>query len=208
MPQVRLNSLSKNSVDASNQTFVSSLFRRPRRGPEGTADYDSENEDSQRSGNHWRVAVNEQKTENTHGAMELNLSQIDLEAAKEFLAANDPSVQQPFKSATWQRMRTLLSRLIKPEHPRLWEAANRETELGSHEFRRAQMAKIDLEGGTDKDARVRGLGANPLMLHQNYKDPKYQSHRRTQDVLANMTLLEKGGPSSSAAGKFKLELET
>ena len=71
------------------------------------------------------------------GAMELNLSRRVLKIVKDFAwvlgRTNDPKFQ-PFKSASWPRMRTLLGRIIEPDEPRLWDAANRPTQLGSHEF--------------------------------------------------------------------------
>jgi hypothetical protein len=141
----------------------------------------------------WRVAVNEQKTENHHGALELNLTRRDLDTVNAFTrkwgqGTSDPSFQ-PFKTTSWQRMRTLLGRTIKAEDPRLWEAANRETPLGSHEFRRLEMAQIDADAGPNKDARTRGLGANPLMVHKHYKDAQNQSHQRTVQVVANWNSL-------------------
>jgi hypothetical protein len=74
------------------------------------------------------------------GAMELNLSGRVMKIVTDFTwvlgRTNDPKFQ-PFKSASWPRMRTLLGRIIKPDKPRLWDAVG--TQLGSHEFERLPM---------------------------------------------------------------------
>ena len=89
------------------------------------------------------------------GAMELNLSGRVLKIVTDFTwvlgRTNDPKFQ-PFKSASWQRMRTLLGRIIEPDEPRLWDAANRPNQLGSHEFERLPMDEIDALAGPNKDA--------------------------------------------------------
>ena len=169
----------------------------------GGSDYDSDSEASQQIGQLWRVAVKEQKTKTFHGAVELNLTRTQLGTAKKLVrlqrsgATNDPEFK-PFGECTWQRMRTLLKRLIKPEAPRLWEAANRDTPLGSHEFRRLDMDNIDRHGGENTNSLVRSIGANPETMHKYYKDSRNQSYRRTQH-LENMKK-QAGGPSSSATG--------
>ena len=148
--------------------------------------------------------MNEQKTENTHGAMELNLNQRDLKTATAFAwdmgRTNDPRFQ-PFKTATWQRMRTLLGRIIKlADQKRLWDAANHQTPLGSHEFRRLQMDQIDAMAGPNKDARTRALGATPLMVDKYYKSDQNQSYQRTLHIEENLNSLlgEDGNASSSS----------
>lgn len=155
--------------------------------------------------------MHEQKTESTHGAVELNLSQKDLTTVTDFTWVSEPVERrndprfQPFKSATWQRMRTLLGRVIKAEEPRLWEAANHPTEVGSHEFRRLQMDQIDALEGPNKDARTRALGTNPLMLQKHYKDAKNQSHQRTLQVAENFNSLRL--PSTPFPPPVKEEVE-
>ena len=152
--------------------------------------------------------MNEQKTENTHGAMELNLNQRDLTTVTAFAwdmgRTNDPSFQ-PFKTATWQRMRTLLGRIIKrADQQNLWDAANPPTQqLGSHEFRRLQMADIDVLAGPNKDAMMRALGATPIVLHKHYKSDTNQSYQRTLQWREKLNSLsrvegEDGNASSSS----------
>lgn len=167
----------------------------------GSADYDSDSEASQRIGQRWRVAVNEHKTQNTHGSLEVNLSQRDLLATKAFAwksRATKNLASKVFEESTWQRMRTLLKRLIEPEAPKLWEAANRDKPLGSHEFRRLQMARIDEGPGETREARVRAIGANPLMIDKHYKDARKQSHQRTLDVFEDLDAMGAAGELQSA----------
>ena len=131
-------------------------------------DYDSDSEGSRRSGRYFRVGVNEEETIEEGGAMELNLSGRDLEAVKGFAlrcveCTADPGFQ-PLKCASWSRMRTLLGRIVSPEYPRLWEAANRPNDLGSYEFRRSQVLAAKKDVGVrasvcihrDKEARRNG----------------------------------------------------
>ena len=105
------------------------------------ADYDSDSGASRRIGRYFRVAVKEHM-------LNVHLSGRDLETAKDFVSwfgrTDDPGYQ-PFQHASWPRMRTLLGRIISRALPRLWEAANHGTELGSHEFGKMER----------KDARVR-----------------------------------------------------
>ena len=72
--------------------------------------------------------MNEQKTENHHGALELNLTRRDLVAVNAFTqksgqGTSDPSFK-PFEKLSWERMRTLLGRIIKAEDEELWKAAD------------------------------------------------------------------------------------
>ena len=63
------------------------------------------------------------------------------------------------------------------------------TRLGSHDFRRHEMAQIDADSGPNKDAKTRGLGANPLVVQKYYKNAQNQSHQRTLQVDANISSL-------------------
>ena len=171
------------------------LCRRPLLGGpgSGTADYDSGSEASKQSGELVRVRVNEQKVQQKRA--EVNITQRDQRTALNLVpllpggGTNDPAFQ-PFSEeagATWQRMRTLLRRLVEPLDKKLWEVANEKTQLGSHEFRRNAMDVIDSSADpTKKDAMVRGLGADRAMADRVYRDARKDSYERTQLVRENI----------------------
>ena len=89
------------------------------------------------------------------GAMELNLSGGVLKIVRDFTwvlrPTNDPKFQ-PFERASWTSMRKLLGGIIKRADQRLWDAANRPKELGSHEFERLAMDEFDALAGPNQGA--------------------------------------------------------
>jgi len=178
------------------------LCRRQRRG--GTADYDSDSDASKQSRQLVRVRVNEQKipTKRT----EVNITPRDRRTAlnlAQFLpggGTNDPAFQPFAKGVSWERMRTLLGRLVRPEDPGLWAEANAiGSGLGSHEFRRLAMNDIDSADPTKKDALVRGLGADRVMVDKVYRDARKVSYERTQAVRENMYGAAAAAPARAPA---------
>ena len=170
------------------------LCRRPLLGGPGagTADYDSDSDASKKSGQLVRVRVKEQKIREKRA--EVNITPRDRRTALNLVpflpggGTNDPAFQ-PFAEkagATWQRMRTLLGRLVGNKSP-LWAEANAiGSGLGSHDFRRNAMDVIDSGDPTKKDALSRGLGADRVMIDRVYHDPRKDSHERTQLVRENI----------------------
>ena len=184
------------------------LCRRPLLGGprSGTADYDSGSEASKQSGDLVRVRVNEQKVQQKRA--EVNITPRDWRTALNLVpllpggGTNDPAFQ-PFSEeagATWQRMRTLLRRLVEPLDKGLWEAANEKTQLGSHEFRRNAMDVIDSSADpTKKDAMVRGLGADRAMADRVYNNARKESYERTQLVRENIYGAGLAAPAAATA---------
>ena len=174
------------------------------RRPQTPDDYDSDSEASKRSGKLLRVQVNKQKVPEKR--VEVNITPRDRRTALNLVplleggGTNDRAFM-PFgekAGATWQRMRTLLGRLVGDKTP-LWKEANAiGCGLGSHEFRRAEMDDIDSGDPTKKDALVRGIGADRNMVDKTYHDAKRDSLLRTEKVLENCKSLGVG-PDGAAA---------
>lgn len=60
------------------------------------------------------------------------------------------------------------------------------------------MARIDEGPGETREARVRAIGANPLMIDKHYKDARKQSHQRTLDVFEDLDAMGAAGELQSA----------
>ena len=184
------------------------LCRRPLLGGPGggTADYDSDSDASKQSGQLLRVRVKEQKVQEKRA--ELNVTPRDRRTALNLVpflpggGTNDPAFQ-PFaekkgeKGVSWERMRTLLGRLVG-KHSRLWAEANAiGSGLASNDFRRLTMDVIDSADPTKKDAMVRGIGADRIMVDKVYHDPRKDAYERTQLVREN--IYGAGLPAPAAA---------
>ena len=167
------------------------------------ADYDSDSEASKSSGQLLRVKVNKQKVREK--LVEVNVTPRDRRTALNLVpllpggGTNDPAFQ-PFRAGvSWERMRTLLGRLVG-KHSQLWAEADAiGSRLGSHEFRRLAMDSIESADPTKKDALVRGLGADRNMLDKVYHDPKKDSYERTRTVLENYKSLGVGPYAAAVA---------
>ena len=169
------------------------------------ADYDSDSEASKSSGQLLRVKVNKQKVREK--LVEVNVTPRDRRTALNLVpllpggGTNDPAFQ-PFRAGvSWERMRTLLGRLVRPEDPGLWAEANAigRSGLGSHEFRRLAMEDIDSADPAKKDALVRGLGADRVMVDKVYRDARKVSYERSQAVLRNNYGAAAAAPASAVA---------
>ena len=92
----------------------------------------------------------------------------------------DPSVQ-PWKSFSWERMRTILKRIVCADNAELWDAANPGGQaLGLNEFRRLEMDKCDgIEDPKIQAANLRSIGTSKHMLDKVYRNQKEESFSRS-----------------------------
>ena len=170
-------------------------LERPRRGEEEETGYDSGSEASKRVGRRWRIPIEKHKTSSSYGYTELNIA-IELlrtvrifsrakvdkmdPKEKEALLTNGPDVQQPFEYCSWQRMRTLLGRIVTQVDADLWRVANPLNQpLGLNDFRRLQLAKVDKKDPKEKEEQLRSLGTSTQMLNGTYKSRQEESYART-----------------------------
>ena len=174
-------------------------LERPRRGEEGETGYDSGSEASKRVGRRWRIPIKSHKTSSSYGTKELNVAIELLRTVRSFSRAScltdGPDDQQPFEDCSWQRMRTLLGRIVKQVDADLWRVANPLNQpLGLNEFRRLHLAKVDKTADpTQKEALLRGVGTSSKMLNSTYKSRQEESCLRTE------TCEELAGGSAAAS---------
>ena len=174
-------------------------LERPRRGEEGETGYDSGSEASKRVGRRWRIPIEKHKTSSSYGYTELNVAIELLRTVRSFSRAScltdGPDDQQPFKDCSWERMRTLLGRIVRQVDADLWRVANPLNQpLGLNEFRRLHLAKVDKTADpTQKEALLRGVGTSSKMLNSTYKSRQEESCLRTE------TCEELAGGSAAAS---------
>ena len=182
-------------------------LERPRRGEEEETGYDSGSEASKRVGRRWRIPIKSHKTSSSYGTKELNVAIELLRTVHSFsrvscLTNNGPDVQ-PFneKDCSWQRMRTLLGRIVRQVDADLWRVANPPNQqLGLNAFRRLHLYKVDKTADPkQKEALLRGAGTSSKMLNRTYKSHQEESCLRSEtcEELAGGSAAASASPSGN-----------
>lgn len=134
----------------------------------------------------WRILVHKGKTQKTCPYVEVFVKDEEFQTLSTMVPRESGDNYQPFIDTDWQRdMVPILKKMVSTvtNGEEIWQRANPEGKpLGSYEFKRLALTKIQSKGGKNKERLMTSLGTSLQMAQNVYDDPRERSVIRSEQL--------------------------